>query len=384
MTVTSSETQSLGVGVVGGGYMGKRHAVALHAVGALCDTRLRPVAQMICTTTEAGAAAKARQLGFHSSTADWRILVENPLVEAVVIASPQVSHRDIATAALALGKPVLCEKPLGASLQDALAMTRAAKQTGVMNMVGFNYIRTPVTQYARQLIQSGELGDILFFRGEHCEDFCADPATPFSWRNQGKANGTMGDLAPHMINLSQYLLGDIEQLCASIDQVFAQRPDPDDSAKNIVCDNDDQAQLMCKFARGCSGHLLFSRVASGRKMGLTYEVVGTLGSIRFDQEDQNALWLYKVGDAVAQQGFRKILSNAEHPDYGLFCEGPGHGTGYQDQLILEMRDFLQAIETGTTCWPQFSDGLSVSEVIDAAWQSDASRSWVEVKRCELS
>ncbi len=370
--------KAIGIGVIGGGYMGKRHSVAMQSVGALCNTKLRPVCEMICTTTKAGAALKAQQFGFKRSTDDWQVLVNDPAVEAIVIASPQETHLEICSAAFALGKPVLCEKPLGASHSDATKMTELATASKCINMVGFNYIRTPLTQYAKQLIEQGVIGDVTYFRGEHSEDFYADPKAPASWRTQGRANGTMGDLAPHMINAAIYLLGPIAKLCAQIDTVHATRPSQDKTQPAQAVTNDDQAQFICKFASGASGHLAFSRVASGRKMGLIYEITGTKGAIRFDQEDQNAIWLYQNDEPLAQQGFRKILSNQDHPDYGLFCEGPGHGTGYQDQLILEARDFLQAIETGSTQWPVFADGLATSKVVDAAWRSQENAAWVDV------
>lgn len=368
------------IGLIGGGYMGKRHAVALQAVGAVFNTTLRPICEMLCTTTAAGAKEKARALGFKRSTDDWRALVNDPQVEAIIIASPQQTHRDIAAAAMALGKPVLCEKPLGASLQDAQYLTDQAAASGVVNMLGFNYIRTPVTQFAKQLIAQGAIGDVTYMRGEHTEDFYADPNAPASWRTEGRANGTMGDLAPHMINAALYLMGPMTRLNALIDQVHTERPLAQASSKMEMqaVTNDDQAQFMCQFANGASGHLHFSRIASGRKMGFAYEITGTKGAIRFDQEDQNALWLYQEEGATASQGFRKILSNEAHPDYAMFCEGPGHGTGYQDQLIIEARDFLQAIETGATAWPVFSDGLAVSKIVDAAWRSHESGQWIEL------
>ena len=100
------------------------------------------------------------------------------------------------------------------------------------------------------------------------------------------------------------------------------------------------------------------------------------GAIRFDQEDQNALWLYKSEGPEATRGFRKILTGPDHPDYLPFCQGPGHGTGYQDQIIIEARDFLTAIETGKPVWPTFRDGLAVMQVIDAAHRSHASKQWI--------
>ena len=113
-------------------------------------------------------------------------------------------------------------------------------------------------------------------------------------------------------------------------------------------------------------------------MGYAYEINGSEGAIRFDQEDQNALWLYKMSDDEAVRGFRKILTGPAHPDYQSFCLGPGHGTGYQDQLIIEAKDFLQAIHQGTPKFPTFKDGLAVNHVIDAMWQSNDSKQWVDV------
>lgn len=186
----------IGIGLIGAGYMGKLHAVALNAAAAVFNTKLRTRLEMICTTTEAGAQEKAEQFGFARSTSDWSILVNDPRVEAIVIASPQTTHRKIALEAFKLGKPVLCEKPLGASLSDANEMAHAAEASGQVNLVGFNYIRTPATQLAHHLIKEGVIGDITFFRGEHTEDFFANPETPATWRSSGDANGTMGDLAP--------------------------------------------------------------------------------------------------------------------------------------------------------------------------------------------
>jgi predicted dehydrogenase len=364
--------QRIGIGIVGGGYMGKAHAVAMSAVGAVFDTPLRPVLEMVAASTPESAARYRDAFGFRQGTADWRDLVAAPEVEAVVIASPQATHRPIAEAAFALGKPVFCEKPLGASLDDARAMVAAARDSGCVNMVGFNYVRTPATQFARQLIAGGEIGDLVWFRGEHTEDFYADPAAPASWRTDGEANGTMGDLAPHMINAALALAGPITSVMAGIDTVHADRG-------GVAVTNDDQAQMMCRFASGASGHLFFSRVAHGRKMGYAYEITGTKGAIRFDQEDQNALWLYRAEGPEAGRGFTKILTGPAHPDYGAFCQGPGHGTGYQDQIIIEARDFLAAIASGAAVWPTFADGLAVSEIVAAARSSHAAGSWTDVR-----
>ncbi|MCH2095264.1 MAG: Gfo/Idh/MocA family oxidoreductase [Rhodobacteraceae bacterium] len=351
--------------------MGKAHAVAMSSVGAVFDTTLRPRLEMICAASEESAQRYRSAYGFARSTSDWQALVADPKVDAIVIATPQSFHKDIALAAFAAGKPVFCEKPLGASIDDARAMVAAADASRLPNMVGFNYIRTPASQYARQLIADGALGQITWFRGEHTEDFYADLNAPASWRTTGMANGTMGDLAPHMINAALALIGPVERVMAEIETVHAERP-----GGSVT--NDDHAQLMCRFASGAMGQMYFSRVATGRKMGYAYEVTGTKGAIRFDQEDQNALWLYLREGPEGMQGFRKILTGPAHPDYAPFCQGPGHGTGYQDQIIIEAKDFLSAIETGTAVWPTFRDGLDVSRVVAAALKSAQAQTWVDI------
>lgn len=374
-TILKDNMRKIGIGLVGGGYMGKAHAVALSAVGAVFDTTLRPSLEMICATTETSAEHYRRAYGFARATADWQRLVRDPQVEAVVIASPQHTHRAIAELAFSLGKPVFCEKPLGASLAEAEAMVAAAEASGCANMVGFNYLRTPASQFARALIARGDLGQITWFRGEHTEDFDADPTRPATWRNFGQANGTMGDLAPHMVNAALALIGPIVRLSADIATVYTDRPGPDGP---VAVTNDDIGQFMCRFQNGAMGHLSFSRVSTGRKMGYAYEVTGTKGALRFDQEDQNALWLYKAEGPAAERGFRKILTGPDHPDYLQFCQGPGHGTGYQDQIIIEARDFLRAVETGQPVWPTFRDGLAVSRVIAAAHTSHTTGEWVSL------
>lgn len=359
----------IGIGIIGGGYMGKAHAVAMSSVGAIFNTALRPRLEMVCATSPASAEKYRTAYGFARATHDWATLVNDPKVEAIIIASPQETHREIAAAAFALNKPVFCEKPLGASLDDSRAMVKSSENQ--ISMTGFNYIRTPASQFARNLVAEGAIGDVTWFRGEHTEDFLADPDCPATWRTTGDANGTMGDLAPHMINGALALIGPIKSLIAEVETVHPTRP-------GGTVTNDDHGQLMCRFENGAMGQMYFSRVSHGRKMGYAYEITGTKGAIRFDQEDQNAIWLYSMDEPEATRGFRKILTGPAHPDYEPFCQGPGHGTGYQDQIIIEARDFLRAIETNTPVWPTFQDGADVNQVVAAAMASSRAKAWVDV------
>ncbi len=367
----------IGIGIVGGGYMGKAHAAAMASVGALFGTELRPKLVSVAGSSPESSERYRAAYGFQKAAADWQALVADPEVEAVVIASPQATHRAVAEAAFAAGKPVFCEKPLGASIEDARAMVAAAEASGQVNMIGFNYIRTPASQFARQLIADGRLGQITWFRGEHMEDFHNDPGEgpATAWRYQGEANGCLGDLAPHVINQALGLMGPIEELNAVMETVYPER-------NGIPVTNDDQVQMMVRFASGVGGHITACRTATGRKMGYAYEIFGTQGAIRFDQEDQNAIWFYDETENHAERGFKKILTGPAHPDFKAFCLGPGHGTGYQDQIIIEAKDFLEAIAAKENRWPTFSDGLEVSRVTAAARISHAERRWTKISEID--
>jgi predicted dehydrogenase len=174
-----------------------------------------------------------------------------------------------------------------------------------------------------------------------------------------------------MVNGAMALIGPIAQVMADVETVHPKRP-------GGAVTNDDHAQMMCRFENGVMGNLYFSRVATGRKMGYAYEISGTKGAIRFDQEDQNALWLYRREGPEASRGFTKILTGPAHPDYEPFCQGPGHGTGYQDQIIIEAKDFLEAVQTGQNIWPTFRDGHEVNRVLAAVLASSDQRQWQDV------
>lgn len=369
---------TLGIGLIGAGYMGKAHTVALQAVGPIFEPARRPVCEMIATSSHEGAAAHASRWGWRRSTGDWRQLVADPAVEAVIIATPPRTHLEMVAACVAHGKPVLCEKPLGTSAIESLSMTEAVEAVGLPNMVGFNYIRTPASQLARQIIETGEIGDIIQVTAEHVEDYLHDPSLPASWRTRiatGTEAGALADVAPHILNACLRLVGPIRELTADTQIVHAQRPG--EHGPEAV-ENDDQGQMLLRFANGASGSLSFSRVAAGRKMGYTYRITGTRGALAFDQEDQNALWLYDASRPVARRGFQKLLMGPAHPDYLAFNQGVGHGTGYNEQIIIEIRDFLQAVESRQPVWPTFRDGYEVDRLVEAALVSDRERRWVSI------
>ena len=361
--------QRIGLGVIGGGYMGKAHAVAANAVRAVfgfqADVHLAGVAASSPESAKRYAQAYGAAQAFDCA-AD---LIASDQVDAVIIASPQDTHLEYALQASRLGKPILCEKPMGRSVQEAQAIADAGQS--VINQVGYNYMSTPAAQHAEHLIREGRIGEVIWFRGEHHEDFLAVSGSN-EWRKQGDANGTLGDLAPHVIHAAQRLCGPIEAVVADVRQRAQVRGEA-----NTEHGNDDQAHALVKFASSANGMLSFSRVAIGRKMGLAFEVHGTQGALRFDQEDQNSLWFHD-GTMGPDSGFTRILAGPPHGAYRHFCQGAGHGTGYQDQIIIEQGEFVSAMLQKRPAAPDFQQGVAVLKVVDALRRSQQQNAWVQI------
>ena len=165
----------LGVGLVGSGFMGKAHAFAFHVAPQIFDLPLKPELAVLADVNQAQADEAARRLGFAKAVADWRVLVNDPAVDVVAITAPNALHKPIALAALKAGKIVYCEKPLAATLADAKEMLEAARASGRVTLTGFNYLKNPIIGLAREIVGSGEIGELVAFRGIHAEDYMVDP-----------------------------------------------------------------------------------------------------------------------------------------------------------------------------------------------------------------
>ncbi|MCB1702767.1 MAG: Gfo/Idh/MocA family oxidoreductase [Halioglobus sp.] len=368
----------LRAGLIGTGFMGKAHAVALHAAPTVFGLHTELVCELLADVTQERAREKAAELRFRRSTGDWRELVRDPDVDIVYICTPNHLHYEMAMAALANGKHVFCEKPLGLSLEQSNDMVLQAERAGVRTLVGFNYLKNPATALAAQVIARGEIGDILHFRGTHTEDYLASADKPWSWRlaRATAGLGALGDLC-HIISVAHFLAGDIVELCADLQIVIPERRD-NDSGEVRAVENEDQAHMMVRFASGAIGTIECSRIAHGRKNGLTYEIVGTKGSLFLDQEDPGELQLFSPADHGTRQGFRRILIGPEHPDYAAFCPAAGHGIGFNDAVIVEVRDLVDSILQQRPAYPDFNAGREVDRVMAAAEQSWRQGRWVKL------
>ncbi|MCE8035915.1 Gfo/Idh/MocA family oxidoreductase [Billgrantia tianxiuensis] len=373
--------QTLKFGLIGTGYMGKAHAIALRAAPTVFPLPAHPVCELLAEVDGELAARKARELGFARATGDWKALVSDPEVDVVDICSPNYLHKEMALAAIEAGKHVYAEKPLALSSADAQEMVEAAERAGVKTLVGFNYIRNSATQLAREIIASGEIGELIHFRGRHNEDYMSDPAKPLDWHAQRvtAGAGALGDVGSHILNMAEYLTGQrISEVFGQLQTVIPRRPLPDGRGGMGEVENDDQAQALLRFDGGLIGNIETSRVATGRKMGLAYTIIGTNGSIIFDQERMSELQLYKHAGPEGRRGFRTLLMGPEHPDYAAFSPAAGHGLGYNDQKIIEIRDLVEGIVAGKPLYPDFREAWRVNRMINAIERSHAEGRWVSV------
>lgn len=331
----------LGVALIGTGFMGKCHALAWRNVAATFGGA-HPRLEVLCDTPEDRAQAFADQFGFARATGDWQAAVSDPAVDVVSITTPNGMHRPMAEAALRAGKHVWLEKPMALTLQDAEAMaTLAAQNPGQVTLLGYNYLRNPAFQAARKMVAEGVIGRPLSFRGTYDEDYCADPDLPWSWRMTQEQGGlgALGDLGCHLVSVMLGLMGPVAEVIAMTQIAVPERPSPE-GMKPV--ENEDTALALIRFASGAQGTFANSRVARGRKCRLQWEVQGTLGTLVFDQENMNELWLHRAGE----DGFTRLLTGPDQPDFAAFCPAPGHNFGFNEQKVIECRDLIAAIAGG--------------------------------------
>jgi predicted dehydrogenase len=370
--------RQIGVGVVGTGFMGKAHAFAYRAVSGTFPG-LKPELELVADINEEAAQRASDQLGFKRYTGDWRSLVTDPAIGIVSITTPNIFHREMALAAIAAGKHVHCEKPLAPSVAEAREMMRSAETAGVITQAGYNYIKNPMLGLARDMIASGELGEITGFRGIHAEDYMSNPDEPYSWRvDPAGGGGAIADIGSHIIGIARFLLGPVEEVIADLETVVKSRPVAPGAGERRSIEVDDMARLTVRFARGCRGAIEANWVATGRKMQLGFEVTGTKGSLVFNQERLNELHYYQVGRDLRHVGFVKIEAGPQHHPYGLFCVAPGHQLGFNDLKTIEVADFLAAIDGGERRGPDFREAYEIQKIVETAIASSRERQWKAV------
>lgn len=386
-------TRTIGIGVIGMGWMGEAHSRAYRAIpDRFPQAGIRPRLVVCADPVEARAAAAQERFGFERYAVDWHDLVADPTVDAVSVTAPNGMHLEINRAAAAAGKHILCEKPVGRFPEETLRSEEAARQAGVLTFVGFNYRWAPVVQYARKLIADGKLGQITHYHGRFLNGYAGNPNGFLSWRfDEAQGLGTLGDLMSHAIDMAHMIAGPIASLTSDKEIFIRARPIPQpgvgthydvggvDSPRGDVT-NEDYVSALVRFANGARGYLESCRVINGAKCDMSFEVHGTQGAIKWNFEQMNELQLQWRNDAnPAEDAYLTVMSGPAHPYHGHFNPAWAAGLGYDDLKTIEAYNFLNSIVTGKQGEPGFAEAAAVARVQQAMIRSWESGGWESVQ-----
>ncbi len=380
-----SATKQLNIGLIGTGFMARAHSNAYKRVGDFFpEIGYRPILHTVCSRSDEKVRAFARQWGYKNSVTDWKLLVEDPDIDAVDICVPNDLHAEIAMAAAAKGKMILCEKPLARTVAEAEPMVAAVERAGVPNTVWYNYRRVPSVTLAKQVIDSGKLGRIFHYRANFLQDWTISPELPQGgealWRLDvhSAGSGVTGDLLAHCIDTAMWLNGGISDVSA-MTETFIKERKHQESGKMETVGIDDACIFHCHFDNGSLGLFEATRYARGQKALYTFEINGEKASLRWDLQDQNRLEYFDHGDESIVRGWRSIhVSDSDQP-YIDHWWIPGVCIGYEHTFVHHVADFLKSLETGEPCQPTFRQALETQKVCDAVLESASSRSWVDTE-----
>lgn len=383
---------TVGVGVIGMGWMGTVHGRSYKAVSdRFYDKGIRARLVICADNVEARAREARERLGFEQCTTDWQAVINHPDVQVVNIASPNFLHKEMALATIAAGKHLFCEKPVGRIPEETAEIYHTAQEAGVLNFVGLNYRWAPLVQYARQLIEEGKLGEITHYRGRFFSMYASNPLSQLSWRflYEKSGAGILGDVMAHVVDMAHFLAGPIERVVGNKHIFIKERPLPvpgrgthfttglPDDPKGEVT-NEDYAGALVQFANGAQGTLEVCRAIYGPKCEMAFEINGTKGALKWNFETMNVIDVYLPDETGGHEGFVRILAGPDHPFHKRFNPGPGIGIGYEELKIIEAYHFLQSIVDGKQSEPGLAQAYEFANVLNAMICSWGSGTWEEV------
>jgi predicted dehydrogenase len=377
-------TKQLNVGIIGYGFMGRTHSNAYRRLANFFDVPYKPVLKTICGLEEKEAKAFADKWGFESYVTDWRKVMDDKSIDVVDICVPNNYHAELAIAAAEAGKMIICEKPLARTGAEAEPMVKAVEKAGVPNMVSFNYRRIPAVMMAKQLIDSGRLGQIFHYRANFLQDWTISAKVPqggmATWRLDVKAagSGVTGDLLAHCIDTALWQNGPITSVCAMTETFVKERMNVD-TGKMAPVGIDDACTFFCRFGNGSMGNFESTRYARGHKALYTFEINGEHASIAWDLHDLNRLSYFDHRDESIVRGWRSIHVTDGDMPYMSHWWVPGLSIGYEHSFVHQLAEFLDNAAKGQPTAPTFRDALATQYVCDAVLASAKKGAWENVK-----
>jgi predicted dehydrogenase len=391
-----TQEQTIGVGLISVGWMGKVHSRAYQALPIVFpELGIKPRLVIAADTAQDRVDYATDVLGFEQGTLDYRDVLNNPDVDVVSICAPNFLHAEISIAAAKAGKAFWVEKPAGRGAEDTEAIEAAADAAGVVSTVGFNYRHAPAVEHIKELIASGQLGRITNFRGVFFADYSSEPNGALSWRFVRKlaGSGVLGDLMGHLVDLIHYMAGPISEVNGMTGTIHADRPvqqmgvgthfDVIEGGERKPVENEDYAGMMVRLAdnaiaAGAVGTLEASRVAVGPRARYNFEIYGTEGSVMWDFERMNELQV-AIGRKGPHLGYQRVMVAPGFGEFSAFQPGAGTGMGYDDLKVIEAKKFLLAFLGEVSKNSNIHDAVAAARVNDAVEESQVSGLWVAIK-----
>ncbi|MFE2963722.1 Gfo/Idh/MocA family protein [Streptomyces sp. NPDC059340] len=379
--------RSLGVAVVGFGWMGRVHTQAYARVPHhFPGLSLRPELVAVADEVPGRAEEAAAQYGFAAAHREWHEVAADPRVQAVSIAAPNFLHREIGLAMAEAGKHIWIEKPVGLTAEDARAVSDAVAKAGVQGTVGFNYRNAPAVAAARELIASGEIGTVTHVRIRLFSDYAAHPEGALTWRYERErgGSGVLGDLASHGVDLARFLLGEIEALTADTAIFLPRRARPTGATAGHTratggelgpVENEDYVNCLLRFASGARGVLEACRVSVGEQNNYGFEVHGTKGAVFWDFRRMGELGVSR-GTSYQDQPVSTVYVGPGDGAYAAFQPGSANSMGYDDLKVIEAHHFLRSIADNTPYGATLADAVHSAAALDAMSRSAERGVWV--------
>lgn len=390
LAANAAARRRIGVGVIGFGWLGQAHSRSVLRIPTLFPQRSYDPVLVACSDALAERVRQARaSFGFKSAARDWRTVIADPSVEVVYVAAPNMLHVELVEAAARAGKAVFCEKPVGGRPVDVVQAARAVRAAGVMSGVGYNYRWAPLVQFARELIASGQLGQITNYRGRFFSMYGAHPLAVNSWRFQLELGGygVTSDLLSHAVDLAHMLVGPIVRVAGTVETFIGERPQPgpgeshygrgraEDPRSSVS--NEDYAAMLAQFHSGARGTFEASRTIVGPQSEMAFDAYGSEGAVGWNFERLNELCLYR-SSGERYDGYTTVLGGERFGHHGAFVPGSGNGIGFEDLVTIEDYEFLAALAEGRSFEPSLEDALQWAAVQEALLRSTRSGRWEDV------
>ncbi len=374
ITPQDTPEKKINVGVLGYGFMGKVHSNSLLKIPYTYKTPpVFPLLIAMGGRNLENVKDTARRFGFRGVYIHWEDMVLDPDIEVFDICTPDHQHAGPSIAAAKEGKHVLCEKPMALTVDEAKQMWQHADAAGITHMCNYNYRFVPAVRLARRLLEDGALGTIYQFRVCYLQEAGRLPSTPLDdiWYASGTASGVLLGIGSHALDMARFLVGDIVKITGLKKTFTPVRRNLDGKEAQVNTDEGNMALL--EFANGAVGTMESSAVSSGRKNQLTWEINGSKGSMKFDIEDLNHLYVcLEETTRPDVRGFTKIsVTSPEHPLQCLHLP-PGHNSGWEYSHVHAMAHFLDCASKNTSVAPYgatFYDGYVVQVLMEAIGQS---------------